>query len=108
MLFQVGTDLVTPTEGWLDVPTDGAVTVPTVCPELPKAVPCVAGAPELPLVLPWVPAVDVCALAANGDAAIPTAMSAAMERLVLVMADPFGAGPSVASAVRLSNRSCTD
>ena len=37
-----------------------------------------------------VPAVDVCALAANGDAANPTAMSAAMKRLVLVMANPFG------------------
>ena len=35
VLFQVGTELVTPTEGWFDVPIDGAVTVPTVWPELP-------------------------------------------------------------------------
>lgn len=70
--------------------------------------PCVAGAPEPPLVLPWVPAADVCALAAKGDAANPTARSTAIVRLVLVMANPFGRGLSVASAVRSSNHSCTE
>ncbi|MBR0949193.1 hypothetical protein JQ591_01995 [Bradyrhizobium canariense] len=35
VLLQVGTALVTPTDGQLYVPIDGAVTVPTVCPELP-------------------------------------------------------------------------
>jgi hypothetical protein len=35
VLFQVGTALVTPTEGQLYVPIDGAVTVPIDCPELP-------------------------------------------------------------------------
>lgn len=88
-MFQVGTEFVTPTEGWLDVPTDGAVTVPTVCPELP-IVPCCTGAPVRPLVLPGVPVADVCALTASGAAANPRAMSAAMERFVVVMADPFG------------------
>jgi hypothetical protein len=33
---------------------------------------------------------------------------AAMELLILFMADPFGRGPSAASAVRSSNRSCTE
>jgi hypothetical protein len=32
VLFQVGTALVTPTDGQLYVPIDGAVTVPTDCP----------------------------------------------------------------------------
>ena len=58
--------------------------------------------------LPWVPAADVCAPAANGDAANPTAISTAIERLVLVMANPFGRGVSVASAIRSSNHSCTE
>lgn len=65
--------------------------------------PCVAGAPELPLVLLDAPAADVadvCALAANGDVTNPTAISVAIKRLDLVMANPFGRGPSVASAVR--------
>jgi hypothetical protein len=88
-LFQVGTEFVTPTEGWLDVPTDGAVTVPTVCPELP-IVPCCTGAPVRPLVLPGVPVPDVCAFTASGAAANPKPTSAAMNRFVLVMADPFG------------------
>jgi hypothetical protein len=35
VLFQVGTAFVTPTEGQLYDPTDGAVTVPTVDPDLP-------------------------------------------------------------------------
>lgn len=35
VLFQVGTELVTPTEGQLYEPTDGAVTVPDVCPDDP-------------------------------------------------------------------------
>jgi len=105
-LFQVGTELVTPTDGWLDVPIDGAVTVPTVCPELPY-VPCCAGAPGRALVF-GVPAADVCALAANGAATSPSAMKAAIELLTLFMADPFGCGPSAASAVRSSNRSCTE
>jgi hypothetical protein len=95
VLFQVGTEFVTPTEGWLDVPIDGAVTVPTVCPELP-IIPCCTGAPVRPLVLPGVPVADVCALTASGAAANPTAISAAMERFVLVMADPFGRGLSIA------------
>lgn len=99
MFFQVGTELVTPTEGRLDVPTDGAVTVPTVCPELPY-VPCCAGTPECTLVLLCVPVPDVCAFTANGVAANPRATSAAMERLVFVMADPFECGLSVALAVR--------
>jgi hypothetical protein len=94
-LFQVGTEFVTPTEGWLDVPIDGAVTVPTVCPELP-IVPCCTGAPERPLVLPGVPVADVCALTASGAAANPRATSAAMERFVVVMANPFGGGLSIA------------
>ena len=106
VLFQVGTEFVTPTEGWLDDPIDGAVTVPTVCPELPY-VPCCAGAPGRALVF-GVPAADVCALAANGAATSPSAMKAAMELLILFMADPFGRGPSAASAVRSSNRSCTE
>lgn len=88
MFFQVGTELVTPTEGWLDVPIDGAVTVPTVCPELPY-VPCCAGTPGRTLVLLCVPVPDDCALIANGVAANPRATSATMERLVLVMADPY-------------------
>lgn len=88
-MFQVGTEFVTPTGGWLDVPTEGAVTVPTVLPELP-IVPCCTGAPVRPLVLPGVPVADVCALTASGAAASPRAMSAAMERFVVVMADPFG------------------
>jgi hypothetical protein len=79
----------------LDVPTDGAVTVPTVCPELP-IVPCCTGAPVRPLVLPGVPVLDVCAFTASGAAANPRAASAAMERFVLVMADPFGPGLSIA------------
>ena len=54
------------------------------------------------------PVPDICALAANGDAANPTAINAAMRRLVVVMANPFGSGPSVASAVRESNCSCTE
>ena len=94
-MFQVGTEFVTPTEGWLDVPIDGAVTVPTVCPELP-IVPCCTGAPERPLVLPGVPVADVCALTASGAAANPRATSAAMERFVVVMANPFGGGLSIA------------
>jgi hypothetical protein len=89
VLFQVGTELVTPTEGEVDVPTDGAVTVPTVCPEFP-IVPCCTGAPGVLFVLLCAPVPDVCALAANGDAANPMAMSAAIERFVLVMAGPFG------------------
>lgn len=92
MFFQVGTELVTPTEGWLDVPIDGAVTVPTVCPELPY-VPCCAGAPGRTLVLLCVSVRDDCALTANGVAANPRATSATMERLVLVMADPIGRYP---------------
>jgi len=95
VLFQVGTEFVTPTEGWLDVPIEGAVTVPTVCPELP-IVPCCTGAPVRPLVLPGVPVPDVWAFTASGAAANPRAISAAMERLVLVMADPFGRGLSIA------------
>lgn len=95
MLFQVGTEFVTPTEGWLDVPIDGAVTVPTVSPELPM-VPCCTGAPVRPLVLPGVPVPDVCAFTASGAAANPRAISAAMVRFVLVMADPFGRGLSIA------------
>ncbi len=35
VLFQVGTAFVTPTEGQLYDPTDGAVTVPTVAPDVP-------------------------------------------------------------------------
>jgi hypothetical protein len=35
VFLQVGTELVTPTEGQLYVPIDGAVTVPTVCPDEP-------------------------------------------------------------------------
>nr|GAJ32495.1 hypothetical protein BDOA9_0116840 [Bradyrhizobium sp. DOA9] len=35
VLLQVGTELVTPTEGQLYDPTDGAVTVPTVWPDVP-------------------------------------------------------------------------
>jgi hypothetical protein len=35
VLLQVGTALVTPTEGQLYVPIDGAVTVPTVWPDDP-------------------------------------------------------------------------
>jgi hypothetical protein len=35
VLLQVGTALVTPTEGQLYDPTDGAVTVPIVCPDEP-------------------------------------------------------------------------
>lgn len=35
VLLQVGTALVTPTDGQLYVPIDGAVTVPIDCPELP-------------------------------------------------------------------------
>ena len=35
VLFQVGTAFVTPTEGQLYDPIDGAVTVPTVDPDLP-------------------------------------------------------------------------
>jgi hypothetical protein len=42
-------------------------------------------------VLLCVPVADVCALAANGDAANPTAISAATKYLVLVMANPFPA-----------------
>jgi hypothetical protein len=98
VFFQVGTALVTPTEGWVDVPTDGAVTVPTVCPELP-IVPCCTGAPGVLCVLPCAPVPDVCALAAKGDATNPAAVSTAMKRLVLVMADPFASGPEVASPV---------
>lgn len=98
MFFHVGTELVTPTEGWLDVPTDGAVTVPTVRPELPY-VRCCAGTPERTLVLPCVPVPDVCALTANGVAANPRATSAAMEHLVLIMAGPFGRGLSIATGV---------
>jgi hypothetical protein len=94
-LFQVGTEFVTPTDGWLDVPMEGAVTVPTVCPELP-IVPCCTGAPEPPLALLCGLVADVCAFAANGAAASPRAISAAMERFVLVMADPFGRGLSIA------------
>jgi hypothetical protein len=95
VLFQVGTELVTPTEGWFDVPTDGAVTVPTVCPELP-IVPCCTGAPERPLVPLWGLVLDVCAFTANGAAANPRPISAATARLVVVMADPFGRGLSIA------------
>src|SRR3954471_17191926 len=95
VLFQVGTEFVTPTDGWLDVPMEGAVTVPTVCPELP-IVPCCTGAPERPLVLLCGLVPDVCAFAANGAAASPRAISAAMERFVPVMADPFGRGLSIA------------
>lgn len=35
VLLQVGTELVTPTDGQLYVPIEGAVTVPTDCPEVP-------------------------------------------------------------------------
>jgi hypothetical protein len=35
VLLQVGTELVTPTEGQLYDPTDGAVTVPTEFPDAP-------------------------------------------------------------------------
>lgn len=35
VLRQVGTELVTPTDGQLYVPIEGAVTVPTDCPEVP-------------------------------------------------------------------------
>lgn len=35
VLLQVGTELVAPTEGQLYDPIDGAVTVPTACPEAP-------------------------------------------------------------------------
>ena len=94
-MFQVGTEFVTPTEGWLDVPIDGAVTVPTVCPELP-IIPCCTGAPVRPLALLGVPVPDVCAFAASGAAANPRAISAAMERFVLVMAGPFGRCLSIA------------
>jgi hypothetical protein len=100
VLFQVGTELVTPTEGWVDVPTDGAVTVPTLCPELP-IVPCWTGAPGVLFVVVCAPVAEVCALAASGDAANPTAINAATKRLVLVMADPFRRGLSFASGVRL-------
>jgi len=68
----------------VDVPTDGAVTVPTVCPELP-IVPCCTGAPKVLCVLLCTPVAELCALAANGAAANPMAITAAMERLVLVM-----------------------
>ena len=83
----------------MDVPTEGAVTVPTVCPELPK-VPCWTGAPVRPLVLLCVPAPDVCAFTANGAAAKPRVTTAATERFVLFMADPFGCDLSIATAVR--------
>ncbi len=50
MLFQVGTEFVTPTEGQLYDPTDGAVTVPTVAPDDAKDPDCVvvAGTPVIP------------------------------------------------------------
>jgi hypothetical protein len=35
VLLQVGTELVTPTDGQLYEPIEGAVTVPTVCPDDP-------------------------------------------------------------------------
>lgn len=92
MLFQVGTELVTPTEGCVDVPIDGAVTVPTVCPELPT-VPCCTGAPGMLFVLLFTPGPGVCALAA--DAANPTAAITAMKLVVLVMAGPFGCGAKI-------------
>jgi hypothetical protein len=48
-LLQVGTALVTPTDGKLYVPIDGAVTVPIDCPELPNVLGCVvAGSPAPP------------------------------------------------------------
>lgn len=89
MLFQVETELVTPTEGCVEVPTDGAVVVPTLCPELP-IVPCWTGAPGVLCVLTPAPVCDVCAFAENGNAANPTATSAAMECFIFVMASPFG------------------
>ncbi|SFU40610.1 hypothetical protein SAMN05192541_101763 [Bradyrhizobium arachidis] len=92
-MFQLGTELVTPTDGWLDVPTDGAVTVPVVCPELPY-VPCCAGTPGLSRVLLCEPA-DVWALAASGTAANPSVRSVAIARLVLVMTDPFERVPLI-------------
>jgi len=50
VLFQVGTEFVTPTEGQLYDPTDGAVTVPTVAPDDAKDPDCVvvAGTPVIP------------------------------------------------------------
>jgi len=48
VLLQVGTELVTPTEGQLYVPIDGAVTVPTDWPDVPYVPGCVAVTPELP------------------------------------------------------------
>ena len=101
-MFQVGTELVTPTDGWVDVPIDGAVTVPTVCPELPY-VPCCAGTPGLRRVLLCAPA-DVWALAASGMPANPRVTSVAIAHLVLVMADPFERGALIASAVRQVER----
>lgn len=49
VLLQVGTELVTPTDGQLYDPIDGAVTVPTVCPDDPcDALGCAVGAPAPP------------------------------------------------------------
>ena len=73
----------------MDVPIDGAVVVPTLCPELP-IVPCCTGAPGVLCVLVCAPVADVCAFAANGDAANPMATIAATMCLVVVMAHSFG------------------
>ena len=49
MLFQVGTAFVTPTDGQLYDPTDGAVTVPIESPDVPYIGPdCVVDIPDVP------------------------------------------------------------
>ena len=94
MLLQVGRAFVTPTDGQVYAPIDGAVTVPIAGPDDPKVGGCVIGAPtgrEVPdcIVETWcLTCLDFFASAAKGIAS-PATTNTAIASLVVIMACPF-------------------
>jgi hypothetical protein len=78
VLLQVGTAFVTPTEGQEKDPTDGAVTVPTGFPDVPKVLDCAA---EIWCVI----CLYFFASAAKGAPASTAVTSAAIINLVMVV-----------------------
>lgn len=93
VLLQVGTAFVTPTDGQLYDPTDGAVTVPTEVPDVPYVLGCVVGVPvlvvyctvEILCLMRWC----FLASAANGAPANPTVTRTAIASLIFIMVGPF-------------------
>jgi hypothetical protein len=92
VLFQVGTAFVTPTDGQLYEPTDGAVTVPMGDPDRPKfgvVNDCCNPGPSNWVVEMYLMCLCFLACAAKGVTANPTATSVAIASLVVIMIDPL-------------------